>query len=146
MENATKALIIAGAILISILIIALGVMVYNNASSSVSNSDMTSTEIETFNQKFLQYLSDNMSASEVSSLITAVQASNEAEYSSGSNRYIKLTVQQYVNNTNTTNVYGSNVNYIGTNSVKTVSSSYTYSYSVTYDDGIIETISIKANK
>ncbi len=32
MENASKALIIAGAILISILIVGLGVIIYNNVS------------------------------------------------------------------------------------------------------------------
>ena len=145
MENATKALIIAGAILISILIIALGVMVYNNASGTVSSSDMTSTEIEAFNQKFLQYMSDNMSATEVTSLISAVQANNEAEYSSGSNRYIMLTVNQVSNGSGIYDVYGNNVNYTKSITVQTVSQSYTYSYVATYENGVIETITITPN-
>ena len=35
MENASKALIIAGAILISILIIAIGMYIYSNSQSSI---------------------------------------------------------------------------------------------------------------
>ena len=145
MENATKALIIAGAILISILIIALGVMVYNNASSSVSSSDMTSTEIETYNQEFLQYLSDNMSANEVTSLVTKVQSHNEAEYTSGSNRYVQITVTTIQNATNTTNVYGNAYNYVSSTTVKTISSSYTYGYKADYEDGLIKIITVTPN-
>ena len=38
MENASKALIIAGAILLSILIIAIGMFIYNSASSTITDS------------------------------------------------------------------------------------------------------------
>ena len=38
MENASKALIIAGAILISILIIAIGMYIYTNSESSIRNA------------------------------------------------------------------------------------------------------------
>ena len=41
MENASKALIIAGAILLSILIISLGIMVFQNAKSTVGSADMS---------------------------------------------------------------------------------------------------------
>ena len=55
MENASKALIIAGAILLAILLISLGIMVFNQASNTVSNSGMTDAERTAFNQKFLKY-------------------------------------------------------------------------------------------
>ena len=42
MENASKALIIAGAILISILIIGLGVFIYQQAQSTVSKANLNS--------------------------------------------------------------------------------------------------------
>ena len=38
METASKSLIIAGAILLSILIIALGVFIFNQAKSSIGNT------------------------------------------------------------------------------------------------------------
>ena len=41
MENASKALIMAGAVLLALLIISLGVMIYNNYSKTVAeNSDL----------------------------------------------------------------------------------------------------------
>ena len=55
MENASKALIIAAAILLSILIIALGMRVYNNASSSAGSADLSSQEISSYNSQFESY-------------------------------------------------------------------------------------------
>ena len=45
MENASKALIIAGAILLSILIIALGIFVFNAAKGAVNTDQLDATEI-----------------------------------------------------------------------------------------------------
>ena len=56
MENASKALIIAGAILLAILIISLGIMIYQQASGVVNNNSMTEVDVSTFNSKFEQYL------------------------------------------------------------------------------------------
>lgn len=57
MENASKALIIAGAILLSILIIAIGMYVYNNAQSTINESltSMSESEKNAFNSKFIGY-------------------------------------------------------------------------------------------
>ena len=52
MENASKALIIAGAILLSILLISLGIMIFNQAQTTVQDSGMSQAEISTFNSKF----------------------------------------------------------------------------------------------
>lgn len=73
MENASKALIIAGAILLAILIISLGIMIYNQASGVVNNNSMTEVEVTTFNQKFEQYLGDKVRGANVKSLINAVK-------------------------------------------------------------------------
>ena len=56
MENASKALIIAGAILISILLISLGILIYNQAQSAVQDGGMDEMQLASFNGKFLQYL------------------------------------------------------------------------------------------
>ena len=48
MENASKTLIIAGAILISILLISLGVMVFSKAGDAVGSNEMSDTEIKQF--------------------------------------------------------------------------------------------------
>ena len=76
MENASKALIIAGAILLSILIIALGMTVYNSSSSVTEGMDMTSQEIGAHNSKFLTY-QGKQKGSQVIRLLTDIQSNNE---------------------------------------------------------------------
>ena len=57
MENASKALIIAGAILVSILIVSLGVLIFNNFSESAKDmANMDKEEIAAFNSKITPYL------------------------------------------------------------------------------------------
>ena len=57
MENASKALLIAGAILLCILIIAIGMYIYNSAESTVTDSmdNLSTQEIEAFNAQFTVY-------------------------------------------------------------------------------------------
>lgn len=57
MENASKALIIAGAILLSILIIAIGMYIYTSSQATIQNSmtDMNTQEIQAFNSNFTTY-------------------------------------------------------------------------------------------
>lgn len=56
MENASKALIIAGAILLSIAIIGIGMFVYNSVSDTISSSaDMTEEEVTAYNQPYVTY-------------------------------------------------------------------------------------------
>ena len=137
MENATKALIIAGAILISILIIALGVMIYNNASGTVDSANLSDTEIQSFNSKFTQYMSDSMSSTTVESLVKAVQASNESEYAAGTERYVQIdTVAES---------YGAIDAYEPSKTVVTESSATYYTYSYDYSEaGLINYIQITA--
>ncbi len=75
MENASKALIIAGAILLSILLISLGIMIFTQAQDVVSGSGMTEAEISSFNQKFSKY-EGNMKGTMVKSLINEVISTN----------------------------------------------------------------------
>ena len=78
MENASKALIIAGAILLAILIISLGILIYNQASGVVTNNSMDEVSIQTFNNKFLQYAGDQKGAA-VRALLAQVSASNASD-------------------------------------------------------------------
>lgn len=90
MENASKALIIAGAILLSILIISLGIMVYNNSKNTVGSANLSKQEIATFNSEWESYRGANKTAGEVSTMIGAVIASNAAERNNGGGRIIKI--------------------------------------------------------
>jgi len=55
MENASKALIIAGSILLSILIIALGMYIFSTSSQSSDVTVLSESEVTTFNTKFTKY-------------------------------------------------------------------------------------------
>lgn len=79
MENASKALIIAGAILLSILIISLGIMIFNQAQDAMGNGGMSEAEISTFNNKFIKYEGSNKRGSTVKNLIQEVNINNAQE-------------------------------------------------------------------
>lgn len=89
MENASKALIIAGAILLSILIIALGMGVYTNANKTVGKSNMSAEEVNTFNSAF-EIFEGEQKGSNVRSLINKINASNTAEGNTGDSRSIEI--------------------------------------------------------
>ena len=77
MENASKALLIAGAILIAILLIAIGMMVFNSAKGVIdtSTSNMSDTEKTAFNKQFTVY-DGVQSGSNVKELITKINTNN----------------------------------------------------------------------
>ena len=78
MENASKALIIAGAILLAILIISLGILIYNQASGIVNGNTMDSVEISEFNTQFTQY-EGTKSGTQVRSLAQVVLSNNVSQ-------------------------------------------------------------------
>lgn len=90
MENASKALIIAGAILLSILLISLGIMIFNQAQDTVNNSGMTKAEISSFNSQFSKYEKSNIKGSEVKSLIQEVNVNNAQDDSNEHQVTVKL--------------------------------------------------------
>ncbi len=81
MENASKALIIAGAILLSILLITLGIMIFTQAQSAINGSGMSEIEVNAFNQKFLKY-EGNQKGSAIRSLVQEVMANNNNDQAS----------------------------------------------------------------
>ena len=76
MENASKALIIAGAILLAILIISLGIMIYNQASGVVDSNAMDEVEVTSFNEKFRQYEGQNIRGANIKALINSIAQNN----------------------------------------------------------------------
>lgn len=75
MENASKALLIAGAILLAILIIALGMRVFQNSSVNVN---LDPQKAQAYNAEFEGYLGDNINGANVKALIRIVQSHNRA--------------------------------------------------------------------
>lgn len=77
MENASKALIIAGAILLSILIITLGLGAYNNAKDQMGNANLSSQEINTHNSQFTtSYKEGTIKGAQLKQLMTQIQVNN----------------------------------------------------------------------
>ncbi len=101
MENASKALIIAGAILLAIAIIGIGMFVYNNVSGTVRESaSVNDQQVKAYNQPFTSYegvirgsnakaLCDtvrdhNLSAEDDSRLISVATTAGSASVAAGS--------------------------------------------------------------
>ena len=120
MENASKALIIAGAILIAILLISVGIMVMNSTSGVTDQvgGQMDALGVQQFNSKFDPYLGTNKTANDVKGLISAVIASNGSTGVTVTVRYTDVarttttgnstarlgTIQTLLNNRNTYNI------------------------------------------
>ena len=132
MENASKALIIAGAILLSILLISLGIMIFNTAQDTTKNSGMNQAQVASFNNKFTKYEGD-IKGSEVRSLIQEIIASNGDENNINANRLITVTGAAAGTGTS-----------IPSSGIKTTST-YTVSITTHTADGYINGISITLN-
>ena len=79
MENASKALLIAGAILIAIVLISLGVIILQQGQEVSKNANMSEAQIAAFNAKFTQFEGRNVRGSVVKQLYRTVLQNNIAE-------------------------------------------------------------------
>lgn len=130
MENASKALLIAGAILIVILLIAVGMMVYRGAQGSIQKAigSMSSTEKDIHNSQFEPFIGNKVSGSNVRSLLSKIITNN----SDDNNVKVELTY-------NGAKAEPDNV-------MKKISTAASANYKVepTYSDGVITAITITA--
>ena len=133
MENASKALIIAGAILLAILLISLGILIYNQAQDTINNSGMDQAAISAFNNKFLKY-EGKQSGSVVKSLINEAIASN-ADESLPDVKVQLVTSSGATTGTDITN---------NTSAIST-SSKYTIEISTYGTDGMVSVINVMKN-
>ena len=65
MENATKALMIAAAVIVAILIISLVMGIFNTGAEQAQNANLDEYAIQQHNDKFTKYEGENKSGSEV---------------------------------------------------------------------------------
>ena len=143
MENASKALIIAGSILVAIMIVAMGVTIFNKARGSADTTALDSTEITMFNQKFERF-SGTQKGSNVKSLLSFA-ISNASTNKDEPSKLPSFTGKFTANGG--TNASGNNLqNYI--NSISSgrsnISSTATYTVKLTYTtSGLISTIEIQ---
>ena len=148
MENASKALIIAGAILLSILLISLGILVYNNAKGTVSDSNLDSEAAQTFNTKISQYCGKKKNANDMNGLVSAISSSNGAQKGKADQHYITLKVDSNLS----TNYYTGDATTGYENGTKKSTNYPNFSAGVTYqatyttdDAGYINTVTISQN-
>ena len=89
MENATKALLIAGSILIAIILIAVGVRIFNSGDETANSVESTlgGREVSNFNNKFKPYEGNSKSGKQVKELINLVRVSNTTN-----NEYSKIVI------------------------------------------------------
>ena len=148
MENASKALIIAGAILLAIAIIGIGMYVYQNAADAMSGTDMTDQKVSTYNQTFLNY-SGTQKGSAVKTLCNTIAnhnrtASDDSEkvqviYSDSKFSSEKTEVDaSAITQSNTTTTH---INDVKNNSVKS-GVSYTVNFAYDSTSGMITTVYI----
>lgn len=94
MENATKALMIAGAVLLAIMIISISLLIYNSAQGGINGaiSKMSSQEKDLFNNQFLGY-EGKQNGSNVKTLISAIISNNNQMTEEGTEeKCVKLSV------------------------------------------------------
>ncbi len=132
MENASKALVIAGAILIAILLISLGMLVLNKATGILNSEQLDDAERTTINQKFTKF-EGTVKGTEVRSLISEIVSFNASE-KANKNQFIKINGTAKVVLAN----YGDNPT--GTQNIKN-SSNYTVTISE-YANGIVSQVTI----
>lgn len=83
MENATKALLIAAAVLVAILIISLGLVVYNMAADTIGSVNLSQQEIQQHNDKWTRYEGEAQRGNQVNALLTEVTNHNGAQTDDG---------------------------------------------------------------
>ena len=98
MENASKALLIAGAILICILLIAVAMYVYNSANATIkaAGSQMSQQEKDMYNAKIKPYVGEGTKGSEVKSMIDNIISMNQ-ENVGEQGKFIGITVGDITN-------------------------------------------------
>ena len=135
MENASKALIIAGAILLAILLISLGIMIFGQAQDTVNNSGMSQAELQSFNNKFIKY-EGTKTGSEAKALVNEVISSNAG--ANNSNRKVSVELKK------STGGKGEEAASTTTPSTSGIITSLKYKIELGYDSGAVNTITITA--
>lgn len=141
MENATKALLIAGSVLIAIVLIAVGLKILSSTSGTVDQVQKVGTTMETsiFNSQYTQY-AGNIKGAELRTLLEKVLINNKR-----GNKNIKIYLGDIAEfKWCTEHITGTEIN----TTISETKPGKTYNVSITeYDDeGYISEISIDNEK
>lgn len=93
MENASKALLIAGAILICILLIAIGMYIYNSAQGTIQTAagQMGQQDKEMYNAMIRKYLGNSKKGTDIKQMIEDIINQNN-QYVNESGKFISIHV------------------------------------------------------
>ncbi len=131
MENASKALIIAGAILLSILIIGLGMYIYTQASSAMNGANLDPQKVSAYNSEFESY-EGIKSGTELRALLDLVRSHNNAN---ANDETLKITVIKEASAVGITTPQTTHVSASDINDIKSeVKAGYTYKIDFGYDE------------
>ena len=134
MENAVKALLIAAAVLIAVLIITLVMGVFNTGAEQVGNAgNLSEYEIQQFNDKFIKFEGTNESASDVNSMIKTIFNHNNSQEDTS-------TMVEIIDNTGDADL--APASYDKTQSPKTVPTGKKYKVTAKYEDNLIKSMTI----
>lgn len=151
MENASKALILAGAILISIMIVSLGVLIFNNMGNSAKEAaNMDEQEIANFNSRITPYVGKNISGSQVNALIQLVISINNSAINNSNDieKTVTITYKSTNGSNNTISVdkTSKRITYTNANTPKKVETGAGKYYEVIAkygNNGLINNITVK---
>lgn len=143
MENASKALLIAGAVLIVILLIGIGMLIYSKSTGVIDTaaSTMNTQEIQSFNSQFTPY-EGSQKGSSVRAMLSTVIANN-GTYASEASKIVGVSFEGAVSISGLSN----HTNYTDSSNLSKISSSLNTAdtYKITFvehNNGLIKTISI----
>lgn len=128
MENASKALIIAGSVLIAILLISLGLLIFKSTSGTTDQTQELgkTLEVQQFNSQFLKYCGNSVKGSQVRTLCEVVIAHN-------ANSTTKVKINEYETATEIS-TYRNNIS---------TNKSYEVTANINNDTGLIESIRVR---
>ena len=93
MENASKAILIVAAIIVTLSVIALGMYFFNAMDRPDVGGQMSELEVQTHNKKFENYEGTSVSGSKVNSLLKlVVQNNTDVDRKTEQNKSIKITI------------------------------------------------------
>lgn len=143
MENASKALLIAGSILIVILLIAVGMMVFGGAQANIEGSlaSMSSQEKEAFNNQFLMY-QGNQKGSAVKTMISKIIANNSNEEGHAIGVVFDSTAVPAGNTITAGTEYGAGNETTVSQGAASITNSATYKIVFDYTSGVISKVTI----
>lgn len=128
MENASKALIIAGSVLIAILVISLGLLIFKSTQGTTDQTQELgkTLEVQQFNSQFLKYCGTSVKGSQVRTLCEVIIAHN-------ANSDNKVSINTKSDATDISNIR---------NSIKT-NQNYSVTQNINKSTGLIESITVE---